>query len=99
MIRRPPRSTRTDTLFPYPTLFRSSKLCVWQALDRMSLPFKWIAGIFLPLLLLAGCEKEDFTRPSSFELKLSAPEAPVMGGSLAFTQMVLQADEIGRAHV
>src|SRR3546814_4002972 len=26
MIRRPPRSTRTDTLFPYPTLFRSSLL-------------------------------------------------------------------------
>src|SRR3546814_4363631 len=25
MIRRPPRSTRTDTLFPYPTLFRSAK--------------------------------------------------------------------------
>src|SRR3546814_11532630 len=25
MIRRPPRSTRTDTLFPYTTLFRSSK--------------------------------------------------------------------------
>src|SRR3546814_15288554 len=24
MIRRPPRSTRTDTLFPYATLFRSS---------------------------------------------------------------------------
>src|SRR3546814_7988514 len=24
MIRRPPRSTRTDTLFPYTTLFRSS---------------------------------------------------------------------------
>src|SRR3546814_11016362 len=23
MIRRPPRSTRTDTRFPYPTLFRS----------------------------------------------------------------------------
>src|SRR3546814_15062917 len=27
MIRRPPRSTRTDTLFPYTTLFRSQ---VWQ---------------------------------------------------------------------
>src|SRR3546814_5949760 len=26
MIRRPPRSTRTDTLFPYTTLFRSSPL-------------------------------------------------------------------------
>src|SRR3546814_6837120 len=25
MIRRPPRSTRTDTLFPYPTLVRSSR--------------------------------------------------------------------------
>src|SRR3546814_1085061 len=25
MIRRPPRSTRTDTLFPYTTLFRSQK--------------------------------------------------------------------------
>src|SRR3546814_10398643 len=26
MIRRPPRSTRTDTLFPYTTLFRSLQL-------------------------------------------------------------------------
>src|SRR3546814_18825634 len=25
MIRRPPRSTRTDTLFPYTTLFRSKR--------------------------------------------------------------------------
>src|SRR3546814_1615393 len=29
MIRRPPRSTRTDTLFPYTTLFRSR--CGWRA--------------------------------------------------------------------
>src|SRR3546814_12709708 len=28
MIRRPPRSTRTDTLFPYTTLFRSSTLAL-----------------------------------------------------------------------
>src|SRR3546814_3376287 len=26
MIRRPPRSTRTDTLFPYTTLFRSTTI-------------------------------------------------------------------------
>src|SRR3546814_3618244 len=26
MIRRPPRSTRTDTLFPYTTLFRSPEI-------------------------------------------------------------------------
>src|SRR3546814_13875102 len=29
MIRRPPRSTRTDTLFPYTTLFRSHA-CQWR---------------------------------------------------------------------
>src|SRR3546814_10124997 len=28
MIRRPPRSTRTDTLFPYTTLFRSPSSCI-----------------------------------------------------------------------
>src|SRR3546814_15556510 len=31
MIRRPPRSTRTDTLFPYTTLFRSIHTVVWAA--------------------------------------------------------------------
>src|SRR3546814_14738310 len=30
MIRRPPRSTRTDTLFPYTTLFRSDGLITQQ---------------------------------------------------------------------
>src|SRR3546814_18823340 len=30
MIRRPPRFTRTDTLFPYTTLFRSGELGVLQ---------------------------------------------------------------------
>src|SRR3546814_2604447 len=29
MIRRPPRSTRTDTLFPYTTLFRSNHVNRW----------------------------------------------------------------------
>src|SRR3546814_4903593 len=35
MIRRPPRSTRTDTLFPYTTLFRSD---VAMALERAGVP-------------------------------------------------------------
>src|SRR3546814_3249155 len=30
MIRRPPRSTRTDTLFPYTTLFRSAEVRVLE---------------------------------------------------------------------
>src|SRR3546814_15565987 len=33
MIRRPPRSTRTDTLFPYTTLFRSLRAVRQQRLD------------------------------------------------------------------
>src|SRR3546814_3838155 len=33
MIRRPPRSTRTDTLFPYTTLFRSSAIPPRRAAD------------------------------------------------------------------
>src|SRR3546814_7742270 len=34
MIRRPPRSTRTDTLFPYTTLFRSWISTYTKALQR-----------------------------------------------------------------
>src|SRR3546814_14029173 len=34
MIRRPPRSTRTDTLFPYTTLFRSFH-CIQAVLPEM----------------------------------------------------------------
>src|SRR3546814_4643972 len=36
MIRRPPRSTRTDTLFPYTTLFRSS-LRLWMTSEERSI--------------------------------------------------------------
>src|SRR3546814_2796359 len=39
MIRRPPRSTRTDTLFPYTTLFRS-----WCANGWMVPRWCWPAG-------------------------------------------------------
>src|SRR3546814_5017148 len=35
MIRRPPRSTRTDTLFPYATLFRSPRgVYMWGGVGR-----------------------------------------------------------------
>src|SRR3546814_14493968 len=35
MIRRPPRSTRTDTLFPYTTLFRSAAAGAVVKVDRL----------------------------------------------------------------
>src|SRR3546814_19564594 len=38
MIRRPPRSTRTDTLFPYTTLFRSIAGASELALDQPGKP-------------------------------------------------------------
>src|SRR3546814_20177694 len=38
MIRRPPRSTRTDTLFPYTTLFRSKPLVKERDRKRDPLP-------------------------------------------------------------
>src|SRR3546814_14436953 len=52
MIRRPPRSTRTDTLFPYTTLFRSDGLAAGhrgvQGEGRVGL-----AGVAAPPVRLA----------------------------------------------
>src|SRR3546814_3193918 len=47
MIRRPPRSTRTDTLFPYTTLFRSSRpRCAARRgrARRSRCAFQWARG-------------------------------------------------------
>src|SRR3546814_19115263 len=46
MIRRPPRSTRTDTLFPYTTLFRSTHLSCcptlgWTTVTGILLAAAW----------------------------------------------------------
>src|SRR3546814_4157344 len=49
MIRRPPRSTRTDTLFPYTTLFRS------RAFQRR---FHLVALLDRCNLILATCGEE-----------------------------------------
>src|SRR3546814_15447921 len=52
MIRRPPRSTRTDTLFPYTTLFRSTTVSarrtavtVAQALTNQKLVLEQITAL------------------------------------------------------
>src|SRR3546814_11145454 len=45
MFRRPPISTRTDTLLPYTTLFRSLPRQVgsaWHKIVRLSLPNGWL---------------------------------------------------------
>src|SRR3546814_15686596 len=52
MIRRPPRSTRTDTLFPYTTLFRSTLL------NGHRLPYGGaFAGIDISAIPVAAVER------------------------------------------
>src|SRR3546814_5294410 len=45
MIRRPPRSTRTDTLFPYTTLFRSTHISFQQASPNSGQFETWQASL------------------------------------------------------
>src|SRR3546814_10929095 len=57
MIRRPPRSTRTDTLFPYTTLFRSYVLndrVVWSG-PREGLRY----SLFSATVVVSDREKPD----------------------------------------
>src|SRR3546814_3573382 len=57
MIRRPPRSTRTDTLFPYTTLFRSERKLFGrhamraEHLQRRAIGFLRIAFLELAILV------------------------------------------------
>src|SRR3546814_4434504 len=69
MIRRPPRSTRTDTLFPYTTLFRSTASCVaapevHAELSAMTTRFFQAAGV----IGLASMEYKRDTRSGEFRM-------------------------------
>src|SRR3546814_7474719 len=55
MIRRPPRSTRTDTLFPYTTLFRSS---TYRPLYRK---FFWV--LVVDVIVLGYCGMSPAEQP------------------------------------
>src|SRR3546814_19882628 len=67
MIRRPPRSTRTDTLFPYTTLFRSILLMSCDLLQQH--------------YYLRPERQADVVRPQPWGLmRLSAPKPPAIHG-------------------
>src|SRR3546814_15577689 len=53
MIRRPPRSTRTDTLFPYTTLFRSRHVQAHRQPQRVA-----VVGERIPLNSAVGKNDE-----------------------------------------
>src|SRR3546814_3971322 len=59
MIRRPPRSTRTDTLFPYTTLFRSGRL-TWDHEQRE--PVVHVAHASLQLLAVLDGPQRSVVR-------------------------------------
>src|SRR3546814_3429865 len=63
MIRRPPRSTRTDTLFPYTTLFRSDGRHIVTEQDEMHV---WPAS--------SSSVSADSSSGSSSSLKLGPAE-------------------------
>src|SRR3546814_4034205 len=62
--RRPPRSTRTDTLFPYTTLFRSQTLAVTQAVfvkigeTSFAVPIASVRGV-------GGIGRDEFGKPDA----------------------------------
>src|SRR3546814_5265951 len=61
MIRRPPRSTRTDTLFPYTTLFRSFIRTERGAIGGMLLSFPFAAPVltFISALIALATMRTD----------------------------------------
>src|SRR3546814_3836579 len=65
MIRRPPRSTRTDTLFPYTTLFRSP-------FQRLEACFDFCAVCRGPLRV-ADHERSDYRIGIDVERQLKPP--------------------------
>src|SRR3546814_19189519 len=68
MIRRPPRSTRTDTLFPYTTLFRSGRGEGLGVIMVAEVRLQLVGQEFLDLLgLLASAAERDVLPPDIFE--------------------------------
>src|SRR3546814_14973480 len=99
MIRRPPRSTRTDTLFPYTTLFRSrfsftpsnpGVAVGWRKPDQIQFP----AAVHLA--------KKDIAFEGAGAERVEPAENRVLlrdGRHLAYDYLVIATGQIGRAHV
>src|SRR3546814_13804057 len=91
MIRRPPRSTRTDTLFPDTTLFRSDLFAVMLN----SLDYFQEASTNALLGLITGAT--DVT--AAMQMLGQAILKEVVGSFIKMGIEQVKAWEIGRAHV
>src|SRR3546814_14605076 len=69
MIRRPPRSTRTDTLFPYTTLFRSAD--DWPAVSRRTAPGSCPRSVATPNTMVVRCRSEEHTSELQSLMRIS----------------------------
>src|SRR3546814_15752175 len=105
MIRRPPRSTRTDTLFPYTTLFRSNLMGMLDSPSSGSYVFdgKEVAG--LPESRLAEVRKasigfifQSFNLVDELTVRENV-ELALLYHDVSASERRQRADEIGRAHV
>src|SRR3546814_4680835 len=101
MIRRPPRSTRTDTLFPYTTLFRSSHVAI-DDLDDFKLRLgtrntygdqKAVDG-----LIIADLVSLAQSRAIASAIVVSG-DADLTPGVMAAQGLGMRVHKIGRAHV
>src|SRR3546814_5483760 len=63
MIRRPPRSTRTYTLFPYTTLFRSSASRCDRPLAMVARSLAAIPVLIFMVCILSWCRRRQETAP------------------------------------
>src|SRR3546814_20411643 len=59
MVRRPPRSTRTDTRFPYTTLFRSKRIMSGYAKANLYQALPFLYGEYGTFGTMAGLVVED----------------------------------------
>src|SRR3546814_11663011 len=66
MIRRPPRSTRTDTLFPYTTLIRSEDVATLRALHLQMLVHSELCWLVGHGVLFPPCRLHEFVVAGSF---------------------------------
>src|SRR3546814_10205805 len=93
MIRRPPRSTRTDTLFPYTTLFRSR---VFDRIGGRDGIFRLRHGALDQHRRLVLRQRRAFVE-LAVDLPVELAHAPA--AAQGFDLIELAGVEIGRAHV
>src|SRR3546814_10335148 len=71
MIQRPPRSTRTDTLFPYTTLFRSDRHQPPGSFVLLRPPRASPADIKMPLTIVLQRRSEEHTSELQSLMRIS----------------------------